>query len=83
MSSKIECTAVNELIDLVQHRPLARDSGEDLLFQAPREANLRRPAAGTQPPPMGTPRPIGLFAVELPIEPTEARATMPVIPTRR
>jgi hypothetical protein len=89
MSSKIECTAVNDLIDLVQHRPLARDSGEDLLFQAPREANLRRPAAGTQPPPMGTPRPIGplgLFAVELPIEPTEsieARATMPVIGTRR
>jgi hypothetical protein len=86
MSSKIECTAVNDLIDLVQHRPLARDSGEDLLFQAPREANLRRPAAGTQPPPMGTPRPVGplgLFAVELPIEPTEARATMPVIPTRR
>lgn len=86
MSSKIECTAVNDLIDLVQHRPLARDSGEDLLFQAPREANLRRPAAGTLPPQMmgvETPRPLGLFAVELPIEPTEARATMPVIPTRR
>ncbi|MEO8844015.1 MAG: hypothetical protein ABI591_11240 [Kofleriaceae bacterium] len=74
---------MNELIDLVQHRPLARDSGEELLFSAPREANLRRPAAGTQPPPMGTPRPIGLFAVELPIEPTEARATMPKISTRR
>lgn len=70
MASKIECTAVNELIDLVQHKPLARDSGEDLLFSAPREANLRRPAAGTQPPAMGTLRPIGLFAVALPVPPT-------------
>src|SRR5450432_3249702 len=83
MASKIECTAVNELVDLVQRRPLDRDSGEDLLFSAPREANLRRTAAGTQPPPMGTPRPIGLFAVELSIEPTEARATMPKISVRK
>jgi hypothetical protein len=75
MSSKIECTAVNELIDLVQQKPLDRDSGVELLFQAPREANLRRQVDGT-------PAPRGLWAVELP-EPTEARATMPKIPTRK
>jgi hypothetical protein len=79
MSSKIECTAVNELIDLVQHRPLRRDSAEELFFQPPREANLR--ATGTQPPPAAKPR--ALFAVELPMEPTEARATMPVISYRK
>src|SRR6185312_8080839 len=71
MSSKIECTAVNELIDLVQQKPLDRDSGVELLFQPPREANLRRQVDGT-------PAPRGLWAVELP-EPTEARATMPKI----
>jgi hypothetical protein len=79
MSSKIECTAVNELIDLVHQKPLERDSGVELLFAPPREANLRRQVDGT-PAPRGLPR--GLFAVELPIEPTEARATMPKIPTR-
>lgn len=76
MSSKIECTAVNELIDLVQQKPLDRDSGVELLFGAPREANLRRQVDGT-------PAPRGLWAVELPVEPTEARATMPKIPTRK
>ncbi|MEP6859683.1 MAG: PEGA domain-containing protein [Deltaproteobacteria bacterium] len=76
MSSKIECTAVNELIDLVQQKPMARDSGVELLFQPPREANLRRQVDGT-------PAPRGLWAVELPVEPTEARATMPTIPTRK
>jgi PEGA domain len=77
MSFKIECTAVNELIDLVQHKPLARDSGEDFLFSAPREANLRRPAAGTQPPPMGTPRPI---ATDVPRQhPAAMRAELPAM----
>jgi len=76
MSSKIECTAVNELIDLVQQKPLDRDSAAELLFQPPREANLRRQVDGT-------PAPRGLWAVELPVEPTEARATMPKIPARR
>jgi hypothetical protein len=76
MSSKIECTAVNELIDLVHQKPLDRDSGVELLFQPPREANLRRQVDGT-------PAPRGLWAVELPVEPTEARATMPKIPTRK
>ncbi|HEY6035471.1 MAG TPA: PEGA domain-containing protein [Kofleriaceae bacterium] len=76
MSSKIECTAVNELIDLVQQKPLDRDSAAELLFQPPREANLRRQVDGT-------PAPRGLWAVELPIEPTEARATMPKIAARR
>src|SRR3569623_1427950 len=74
MSSKIECTAVNELIDLVQQKPLDRDSAAELLFQPPREANLRRQVDGT-------PAPRSLWAVELP-EPTEARATMPKIPAR-
>src|SRR3569832_2432201 len=74
MSSKIECTAVNELIDLVQQKPLDRDSAAELLFQPPREANLRRQVDGT-------PTPRSLWAVELP-EPTEARATMPKIPAR-
>jgi hypothetical protein len=76
MSSKIECTAVNELIDLVQQKPMDRDSGVELLFAPPREANLRRQVDGT-------PAPRGLWAVELPVEPTEARATMPKIPTRK
>src|SRR5512141_497923 len=76
MSSKIECTAVNELIDLVQQKPLDRDSAAELLFQPPREANLRRQVDGT-------PAPRGLWAVELPVEGTEARATMPKIPARR
>ncbi len=77
MSSKIECTAVNELIDLVHKKPLdldsGRDSSQDMLFAPPREASLRRPAAGTQPPPMG-PQKLNLFAVELP-------AFKPVAPT--
>jgi hypothetical protein len=74
--SKIECTAVNELIDLAQKRPLDRDSAADMLFAPLKEANLRRQVSGT-------PAPIGLFAVELPVEPTEGRATMPKISTRR
>ncbi len=78
MASKIECTAVNELIDLVQKKPLDRDSEAELLFAPPREANLRRPDAT----PAGSP-PHGRFAVELPLEPTEARATMPRIWTRQ
>jgi len=81
MSSKIECTAVNELIDLVQQKPMDRDSAAELLFAPPREANLRRQVDGTPAP--RTPAPRALFAVELPIEPTEARATMPKISTRR
>jgi hypothetical protein len=76
MSSKIECTAVNELIDLAHQKPLDRDSAVELLFAPPREANLRRQVDGT-------PAPRGLWAVELPVEPTEARATMPKIPTRK
>src|SRR3569833_3722489 len=50
MSSKIECTAVNELSDLVQQKPLDRDSAAELLFQPPREANLRRQVDGTPAP---------------------------------
>ena len=55
---KIECTAVNELIDLVQQRPMTRDDAEEeVLFSAPRQVRLR----GTEPPPR-----IDLFAVSLP-----------------
>jgi hypothetical protein len=36
--AKIESSAVNELIDLVARRPLARDSGDDLLFARPKSA---------------------------------------------
>ncbi|MEO6772185.1 MAG: hypothetical protein ABI467_04075, partial [Kofleriaceae bacterium] len=75
MSSKIECTAVNELIDLVQQKPLARDSGVELLFAPPREANPRRQVDGT-------PAPRGLFAVELPVAPAHA-GRPPFEPTPR
>ena len=89
--SNSESTAINELIDLVQRKPLDRDSDEDLLFEAPRAARLAR---GTTAPPMfeAAPAPpvvptthaaASLFPVELPSEPTEARATMPVISTRK
>src|SRR5260221_13811595 len=67
---KTECTAVNELIDLVHRKPLDRDSEEELLFSSSAPRRLR-------------PRPQQLFAVEMPSEPTEARATMPVIWTRK
>jgi hypothetical protein len=56
--SKVECTAVNELIDLVQQKPLSHDT--DDLFSAPRPHRLR----GTEPP--------ALFAVELPALPQPA-----------
>ncbi|MDB4952485.1 MAG: hypothetical protein JWO36_54 [Myxococcales bacterium] len=36
--AKIESSAVNELIDLVARRPLARDSGDELLFAPPKGA---------------------------------------------
>ena len=49
MSSKIECTAVNELIDLVQKKPMDRDSGVELLFAPPPGASVRRPPGGTPP----------------------------------
>jgi hypothetical protein len=125
--SKIECTAVNELIDLVQNKPMGRDSEEELLFSAPPSA---RQPKGTQPPPLFStaapafapapaqpaqpvyrvattdiaPLPAAyvpayvapvpdnartnpvkrpLFPVEVSSEPTEARATMPVIWTKK
>jgi hypothetical protein len=53
--SKLECTAVNELIDLVQQKPLSHDT--DDLFSSPRPHRLR----GTEPP--------ALFAVEIPALP--------------
>jgi hypothetical protein len=56
--SKLECTAVNELIDLVQQKPMSHDT--DDLFSAPRAHRLR----GTEPP--------ALFAVELPALPQPA-----------
>jgi hypothetical protein len=122
---KVECTAVNELIDRVHNRPLERDSDEELLFSAPPSARQPR---GTQPPPLfstsapapifpidaptipavrampaATPAPVYAqpayappapvyaqqpaprvqFPVEMPSEPTEARATMPKIWTRK
>ncbi|CAN5188799.1 hypothetical protein BH11MYX1_BH11MYX1_54990 [soil metagenome] len=49
MSSKIECTAVNELIDLVQKKPMDRDSATELLFGSP----------------AGPPAPCGLLADDL------------------
>ncbi len=48
MSSKIECTAVNELIDLVQKKPMDRDSAAELLFADP--GGRKRPASGTPAP---------------------------------
>lgn len=75
--SKIECTAVNELIDLAQKRPVDRDSGADLLFAPAREVNLRSRVSGT-------PAPIGLFAVQLPPPPPSAAPVgTPVPPSRR
>lgn len=53
MSSKIECTAVNELIDLVQKKPMDRDSAVELLFAPPAGASSRRPANGTPDPVAG------------------------------
>jgi hypothetical protein len=64
MSSKIECTAVNELIDLVQKKPMDRDSGVELLFAPPAGASIRRPANGTPP----------LFAGDVPAAITDQRA---------
>src|SRR5262249_12591667 len=46
--AKVECTAVNELIDLVQNKRLERDSDEELLFQAP--APARGPGRFVAPP---------------------------------
>ena len=72
--SKVECTAVNELIDLVHSKPLDhRDSEEELLFASPEP---RRATTSHRPP-------RALFSVEISTEPTEARATMPVIWTRK
>ncbi|MEO8552630.1 MAG: hypothetical protein ABI678_21785, partial [Kofleriaceae bacterium] len=48
--SKIECTAVNELIDLAHNRPMGRDSSVDMLFAPTGEVSLRRQVSGTPAP---------------------------------
>lgn len=77
MASKIECTAVNELIDLAQGTSLdldsGRDSSDDMLFAPRGQASLRRPAAGTVPPPV-----VNLFAVSLPAVPPKKPVGRPV-----
>jgi hypothetical protein len=65
MSSKIECTAVNALIDLVQKKPMDRDSAAELLFAPPAGTSGRRPANGTP----------GLFAGDVPAATDVAKAT--------
>ena len=91
--SSSESTAINALINVAHQRPV-RDSSEDLLFEAPRPARPREappmfvvpvPQLAPPPPPFAAPppRPRALFPVELPSEPTEARATMPVISVRK
>ncbi len=70
MSSKIECTAVNELIDLVRQKPMDRDSAAELLFAPP--GGRKRPANGV---------PSALFAVELPSLVPAPVAPAPVAPT--
>jgi len=111
MSSKIECTAVNELIDLVQKKPMDRDSAAELLFAPP--GGRTPPANGVPaalfavelPSLVATPAAVTAerrsdpgsrhaaavakaaqprkFAVEVPVEPTKMRATMPKISTRK
>jgi hypothetical protein len=66
--SKVECTAVNELVDLVRSRPLDRDSADDDLFgsSAPRAARLR-----------GTPAPSLFEMPALPPAPVAPPAPIP------
>lgn len=70
MSSKIECTAVNELIDLVYQKPMDRDSSAELLFAppAPSDPGARHAANAEK---AARPRP---FPVEVASEPTPVRA---------
>ncbi len=77
--SKVECTAVNELVDLVHSRPLDRDSADDDLFgsSAPRAARLR----GT-PAPSLFEMPPAPVAQPLPI-PSTIRATSAPMPVPR
>jgi|GEM_PF-2626029 len=74
MSSKIECTAVNALIDLVQKKPMDRDSAAELLFAPP--GGRKRPANGL---------PSALFADELPslVPASVAPAPAPIAAQRR
>lgn len=72
--SKVECTAVNELVDLVRSRPLDRDSADDDLFgsSAPRAARLRGTPAPSlfempAPPPAPIPSTIRAAAAPMPV----------------
>jgi hypothetical protein len=72
--SKVECTAVNELVDLVQTKALAPDDADVDLFatSSPRAARLRgtpAPSLFEMPAPPPAPAPSPISAVSLPMRP--------------